>query len=150
MTNLDMKSQGFTLIEIVAGLSILSLAILTLMPLMIQASDWTKQSEDYMAAGHLVPAIIHDIESDKDNVQTVLSNNISDARTVLDAETLANLGILQDYNYRIELVSIKDSVIDAHKLHISVLRDNANDAESPKDIVLADGYAFVRLGGGSE
>ncbi|WP_068674680.1 prepilin-type N-terminal cleavage/methylation domain-containing protein [Oceanobacillus sp. Castelsardo] len=56
------NSKGFTLIEIIASITILSIIVLVLMPFFPQMMSWNQNTEDELIASNLLSQVAYEIQ----------------------------------------------------------------------------------------
>lgn len=58
------NSQGFTLVELVASITLLGLIVVTLLPFFPQMLKWSKVTEDQLVTDHLLSKVAYDLKND--------------------------------------------------------------------------------------
>ncbi|MBD1223924.1 type II secretion system protein [Virgibacillus halodenitrificans] len=58
----QMNSSGFTLIEIIAAITILGIVIAVMLPIFPQIFSWSNMTEDELSSSNLLGQVAHDIK----------------------------------------------------------------------------------------
>lgn len=89
------KINGFTLIEIIASIAILSMVIAVLLPIFPQIISWNEKTERNLVAGNLLNQAISDIKQDDEmilaNMDVTNCSNPSTVTTGLPSYTVNNV-----------------------------------------------------------
>ncbi|RBW71585.1 type IV pilus modification PilV family protein [Bacillus taeanensis] len=113
------KEDGFTLLEVLLSLSILSIVLLTFSGLFLQSTFFSSKNEDHLAAVHLAPEVLIEV---KQTLNPSNFLNLSSSYTVTEFNSTfnANLHEQLDYYISIDVHYEEDQQITDNLLHIYI------------------------------
>lgn len=125
------QQDGFTLIEIITSLAVLSIIIVGLLPIFPQIMSWSSQSENHLTANHLLTRVANDVEQHANELP--LDTVLDEGRLTLSG---SELDVLPAYDYDVTLHITYDAIVDLYQTNIQILSDTGT--------VLCESYTYVK------
>ncbi|GAA0447692.1 hypothetical protein GCM10008983_27190 [Lentibacillus halophilus] len=129
------EKNGFTLIEIITSIALLTMIIAVMLPIFPQILNWSSQSEENLTASNLLGRVASDAQENAGRLPLDDVPVCSDGKKILPAK---NLNALPSYTYSVKLNVCKEETVDLYRTNIQILSDNDQLAES---------YTYIEAGG---
>ncbi|MYL57949.1 prepilin-type N-terminal cleavage/methylation domain-containing protein [Virgibacillus halodenitrificans] len=125
----QMNSSGFTLIEIIASITILGVVIAALLPIFPQIFSWTKMTEDELSSSNLLGKVAQDIEDEG----LVSVEQLPTCPTTESLENFAKNTPSKEGPYSVDVAvcqSEEEVALDLIRAHIQILQGGKKISES--------------------
>jgi prepilin-type N-terminal cleavage/methylation domain-containing protein len=128
-----LNSNGFTLIEIIASITLLGTIVAILLPVFPQIISWTQNSDDELVASNLLSQVAYDIK-DIDINQSLPLPSCEGNKKQLDNSTYRNANELNEKIYNIELFACKEEGVNLYRTNIQIKKDGN---------ILSESYTYI-------
>lgn len=122
-----MNSRGFTLIEIIASITILGVVIVALLPIFPQIFSWTKMTEDELGSSNLLGQVAEDIR------EIVIDEQLPICPSAVSLENIAPYPESEGYPYSVDVAvcqSEEEATLGLTRARIQILKDGKKISES--------------------
>ncbi|SET45090.1 prepilin-type N-terminal cleavage/methylation domain-containing protein [Oceanobacillus limi] len=110
--------DGFTLIEIIASIALLSMVIAIFLPIFPQIINWTNQSEGQLKSGNLMDQVIFDLENHS-NIHTNFNTSCPAMSDPFDVRNISNEFIYLEGYYPV-IRGCKEEELDLYRTQIQI------------------------------
>lgn len=125
------NQRGFSLLEVVVSVAILSLLLLAVLPLFPQSMAWVKMAESEAVSGHLVARVAYDLQSDP--TPLMLGDLLAGERVYATAD--GSLAAYPAYGHPVRVTATPAVEPGLYQLHIEIL--------TPANKPSAESYVYV-------
>ncbi|WP_430784793.1 type II secretion system protein [Virgibacillus flavescens] len=133
------NSSGFTLVELIASLAILSMVIAVFLPIFPQIVSWTKKADDELIASNLLSQVAHDVKElpDMDDLASSIKG-CPDVMKIKD-ERLGDVSsyTINNQTYHVKVKICKESNVDLYRTNLLIF--------SSSNKMISESYTYIEL-----
>ncbi|TMN21590.1 type II secretion system protein [Lentibacillus cibarius] len=129
------EKNGFTLIEIITSIVLLTMVIAVMLPIFPQILNWSSQSEENLTASNLLGQVASDVKDHAGNLPLDGAPACGRMRSL----TGGDLSALPSYPYTVELNVCKEEDVHLYRTNIQIFSED--------DKLLSESYTYIKAGG---
>ncbi|MGM8364546.1 type II secretion system protein [Virgibacillus sp. W0181] len=138
------NSAGFTLVELVVAITLLSIVIIVLLPMFPHLLNWSKKTDETLVSGNLLDHYVVQLKNDEqlityiDSASTVENCSIGGTPYALEGDYSTNINN-QVFSPKLTLCQTeKENELNLYRGHISVMADGSE---------VSDTYFYITAAG---
>lgn len=129
-----LNRKGFTLIEVIAAISILAITMSILLPMLPQLLNWENKTKNEIVASNLLPQIVGDIKQ-IDSVTNFFNKEFQFCNQPSREDVSFKEYEVNNLTYNTKLNICKEADVDLFRTHITVLSSDGKK--------ITDSYTYL-------
>lgn len=127
------KKNGYTLVELLASITILTLVIGAFIPIFIQITEWTNKSEDNLVGANLLAEVANEL---KNNPEAIANQEIASCRDHFSLIHPYDSYELNGRKYNVNLQICQEELVSLYRTKIEVF--------SQDNLLIGESYTYIQ------